>query len=361
MKSIAILVDNAPARIERVTKIADSLGKEGNDVIVIYPRPLDALDRYRRLGIPCIRRPAILQYVTFGMGVFIALLLLRRRIIHFVNHPDYLIPLLCIACKIGGHKLVYDRRVDFSEVVARSHPGSARIARLFEHLGYRCAKAIIIVVPSFAVRLTRYKEKVALVPNGVDLTMFRRVDAPHPKFTVICVAALTESEGVDVFVKAASKVRERDRSVEFKVVGDGELMASLTKLSHELGDPVEFLGWIPHRDVPALLASSDICVSSVMPLSYSEVAYPVKLFEYFAAGKPSIISNVVGHLELAKDGQDVVVYDAKDPDDLAAKILDLKGNPDLRKELSENGWLIAKRYSWDEAFHTLIGIYEQLS
>jgi glycosyltransferase involved in cell wall biosynthesis len=183
----------------------------------------------------------------------------------------------------------------------------------------------------------------------------------HTGFIVTCVAALTEVEGVDIFVKAAALVRKREKSIKFEVVGDGEQKQNLMRLSKSLGSPVKFLGWIPHNCIPKTLASSDLCVSSILPISYSRGAYPVKLFEYFAAGIPTVVSNVPGHLELVMDRKNALVYDAYDPSDLAAKIIELKQKPRLRALLSRNALLVAKKFSWDESFKRLNLVYWQLA
>jgi glycosyltransferase involved in cell wall biosynthesis len=361
MRSVVIVVDNDPSRIERITKIASSMQSMGDEVLLISPRYGESVP-YHAIAIPCFRRPAPLHYFTFGVGILIALLFIRRKIVHFVNHPDFVLPAVCLGCKLTGTRMVYDRRVNFAAVIAmRSHPFIASVARTVEEIGYRSADVITVVVPGLRRSLKRYSAKVELVPNGVDLSMFHPDGAPHRKFVVTCVAALTESEGVEVFVKAASLVRKTDRTIMFQVAGDGELGHQLKQLSRKLGGPVVFRGWVSHDQVPALLRSSDVCVSSVVSLPYSRDAHPVKLFEYLASGKPVIVSDVPGHLDLIRDGHNAIVYRAESPTDLAAKIIALKKDPTLRERLSKNGLRVAKKYSWVRCFRKLSDVYSRLS
>jgi glycosyltransferase involved in cell wall biosynthesis len=358
---VIIVVDNVPARIERLTKIAISLIAAGNEVIIVCPSSVQVLPEYRVLRVPCVNGNPFAHYVTFALGVFFVLFRLPRRIVHYVNHPDFALPAVCAASKLAGHKLVYDRRVDFGAIVASRHSRLASFVRLFEEVGCRCADAITVDAPSRKQRCLKYLSKLEVVPNGVELEKFKIQRSKHRGFVVTCVAALTEVEGVDVFVKAASIVRKLDKSVRFQVVGDGELKAELMRLSKSLGNPVQFLGWIPHNQIPRILSSSDACVSSVLPIGYAHGAYPVKLFEYLASGTPTIASDFRGHLDLVKDEKDVLIYPAYDPIALARQILNLKDHPRLQLRLSRNGLRIAERYSWTICFKRLQEVYLQLA
>ena len=357
---VAIVVDNVPARIERLTKIATSLMSAGNEVIVVCPSSVQVLPEYRILRVPCLNGNPFTHYVTFALSVFLILLTLPRRIVHYINHPDFAIPAICAASKLARHKLVYDRRVDFGGVVARRHPRAAKLARIFEETGCRSAAAITVDSPSRKQACLRYLSKLEVIPNGVELEKFNIQRKKHRGFVVTCVAALTEVEGVDVFVRAASLARKHDDSLRFQVVGEGELRTQLVQLSVSLGHSVDFLGWIPHDKIPDVLAASDVCVSSVLPIYYSQGAYPVKLFEYLASGTPTVVSDVQGHLEIVTEGHDALVYRAHDAADLAAKIVNLKENPQLRLHLSRNALRTAGKYSWDKSFGKLIEIYDQI-
>ncbi|MGA8903759.1 MAG: glycosyltransferase family 4 protein [Candidatus Bathyarchaeia archaeon] len=357
---VTIVVDNAPARIERLTKIAQSLQSAGNEVTVVCPGSVPVLPLYSVRRIASLMTNSFTKYLSFMIGIFFALLAERRKIVHYVNHPDYAVPAVCAACLLGRHKLVYDRRVDFGGVVASRHPKLAFFARVIEEVGCRSASAITVDSPSRKQRLMKYARKLEVIPNGVSLGEFAVPRKKHTGFVVKCVAALTEVEGINIFVKAAFLARKRDKSILFEVVGDGELRSSLIRLSRSLGSPVKFLGWVPHNLIPEVLASSDICVSSVLPISYSRGSYPVKLFEYFASGTPTVVSDVPAHLELVTDRKHALVYHAYDPAELARKVIELKRNPRLRSRLSRNAILIARRFSWDESFRRLNSVYRQL-
>lgn len=357
---VTIVVDNVPARIERLTKIARSLESVGHEMLVVCPASVPVIPAYPVRRISTLNASSFTKYLSFMIRVFFALLAQPRRIVHYVNHPDYALPAVCAASLIVGHRLVYDRRVDFGGVVARRYPRLAFVARVIEEIGCRCASAITVDSPSRKQRCIRYASKLEVIPNGVDLKEFSVPRKRHAGFVVTCVAALTEVEGVDVFVKAASVAKERDRSIIFQVVGDGEQRSILMELSRSLGAQVRFLGWISHDQIPEVLASSDVCVSSVLPIAYSHGAYPVKLFEYLASGTATVVSNVPGHLEIVTDRQEALVYQANDPSDLAAKILELKTNTRLRSHLSRNSVRIAKGFSWDECFRRLNSVYQQL-
>ena len=131
---VAIVVDNIPARIERLTKITTSLSSMGSEVIVLCPSSAEVLPQYRVLRVPCLSGNPVTHYVTFALGIFLILLTLPGRIVHYVNHQDFAIPAVCAASKLARHKLVYDRRVDFGGIAGRRHPRVAILARTLEEI-----------------------------------------------------------------------------------------------------------------------------------------------------------------------------------------------------------------------------------
>ena len=71
-----------------------------------------------------------------------------------------------------------------------------------------------------------------------------------------------------------------------------------------------------------------------------------KTFEYLAAGKPIIVSNVVGREGFLIEGKNCITYEPENPKDLAEKIKKLLNNNELKKQMQNNNTKLAKKYSW---------------
>jgi L-malate glycosyltransferase len=203
-------------------------------------------------------------------------------------------------------------------------PMQLRVQRLM------CRAATCVVVNAGAVRdwlvADGYdRDRIAVIPNGVDLDAFRApVDAASvrrdlgfepdaPLVTV--VSRVTRLKGLEQFIGAAATLADRHPRARFVVAGepapgDGLYLASLERLAARLGigDRIVFAGL--RRDVPALLGASTV---AVMP-SLNE-ALSNALLESMAAGAPTVATRVGGTPEALTDGETGLLVP---PDDNAA-------------------------------------------
>jgi glycosyltransferase involved in cell wall biosynthesis len=125
------------------------------------------------------------------------------------------------------------------------------------------------------------------------------------------------------------------------MVGDGILRKELEAQSVRLGiaDRVKFLG--VRNDVPDLLRASEVFVLS----SLSEAA-SLTLMEAMATGLPSVITDVGGNHEIARDEVEALMFERRDAEGLAACLLRLQSEPDLARSLGS-----AARRRAEERFH----------
>lgn len=169
-------------------------------------------------------------------------------------------------------------------------------------------------------------EKSAVIYNGLDPAGFSReeraavraelaIETSAPAVGI--VANLRPVKGLEDFVRAAAHVVERRPEAQFLIVGTGQEEARLRSLAAELGlgERLRLLG--ARSDVPRLLATLDVGVLA----SHFE-SFPNAVLEYLATGLPVVSTDVGGVREAVEDGVDGFIVPPKDPDALAAKILD---------------------------------------
>jgi glycosyltransferase involved in cell wall biosynthesis len=358
---VFIAIQGPPARVERITKIVTSLRQLGARVYVVCPSGSEVLREYDTIFLPYLDFPFSRSW-SFSLQLFLLLIRRKPNLVHFVNYPDFAIVSVCLAKYQGSFKVVYDKRSQWSKIVSYVSPKWRSVASIVTSLGECLSDGISVVVPSFKDELSRYGRKVAIVPNGVDLQMFKPERFENASPTVACVGGLTESEGPRIFIQAASIVRKRLPEVEFVWVGSGWGNEDQTykQLSDDLGAGVRFTGWVEHTQVSKHINNATVCVSPVLPWPSSDVAFPVKLFEYLACMKPVVVSNTRGHLQLISHGVNGLVYDCYDAFDLAEKVVAVLTNPVLREELAKQGRKLAEQYSWENCFKRLLYLYRKV-
>jgi len=137
-------------------------------------------------------------------------------------------------------------------------------------------------------------------------------------------------KGHDVFIKGAAKVLEKRKDVRFVIAGDGNGRDELVKLIDSLGikDYVIFAGFI--KDIYSFINFVDINT-----LTSRCESFPYVLMEGARLKKPTVSSRVGGIPDLIEDGVTGCLFESENHNELAAKILSLVDNKDLRQKLGE--------------------------
>lgn len=171
------------------------------------------------------------------------------------------------------------------------------------------------------------RERITVIPNGVDVERFWRVPAPErvagapPRIgSVGCLAARKD---YGTLLEALAILAKRDLRFETALVGDGPEREALEAQAAKLGltDRVQFLGERP--DIEKLLKTFDLFV-----LSSREEGIPNALLEAMAAGLPSVATAVGGTPEVLDDGRTGWLVPARDPRPLAEALADALNRPD---------------------------------
>lgn len=189
------------------------------------------------------------------------------------------------------------------------------------------------------------KRDIPVIANGVampsavaeadaeDIRQELNISSGH--LLIGCVARLTREKGHIFLLEAfADVVRRSAIPVFLLLMGDGVEKEPLQQFCHRLGlqDRVRFLG---HRgDVPAFLRQLDLFV---LP-SLSE-GLPMALLEAMAAAVPVLSTTVGGIPDILDHGQAGVLVSPGDVPALAAAMLELIQDRDLRDTLALRGRL----------------------
>ena len=112
----------------------------------------------------------------------------------------------------------------------------------------------------------------------------------------------------------------------------------------------------PHEEVPDWLRAADI---HVLP-SWQE-GMPNVLLEAMATGLPAVVTPVGGVPEVVRDGVNACLVPVKDADSLAAALIRLVGDGDLRARLGAAARdTICEGFSWKRNAQQHLVLYEQV-
>jgi glycosyltransferase involved in cell wall biosynthesis len=170
-------------------------------------------------------------------------------------------------------------------------------------------------------------DRTVVIPNAVDVAGAPRSQAvARERPLILAVGRLKGPKDFPTLVRALGKLTPG--SFDALIVGDGPDRGRLEEEIAALGlqGRVRLTG--ERRDVPELLARADVFV-----LSSASEGMPVSVLEAMAAGLPIVASRVGGVPEQIADSETGLLVEPGDPDELAASLMRLIQDPDLRRSL----------------------------
>jgi len=237
------------------------------------------------------------------------------------------------------------------------HYGLTRLRLLailiIQNLAFRRAAGVIF--------LTRYAGKViqkscgtlsnvTYIPHGVNAafkkSQVRSVWPVAPKNPIHCIyvsnAEMYKHQWV--VVKAIAILRNRGYNLFLRLVGGGQgtaqkLLMNAIKVSCVDEDFVEQFEFLPHSEVPFLLADSNLFI-----FASSCENMPVTLVEAMAVGLPIACSNRGPMPEVLGDGG--VYFNPEEAVSIAAAVERIIVSKDLRLSIALQAKLFSQQYHW---------------
>lgn len=161
------------------------------------------------------------------------------------------------------------------------------------------------------------ERKIEVVPHFIDL------EGRTPRFEsearVAFVGRLSEEKGVDVLLRAMKEARY----LTCAIIGDGPEKENLRALAAELRlENVEFLGALHNEALDREIARAK---ALILP-SQSYETFGLTALEAYAWGKPVIASRIGALPEVVREGETGLLFDPREPKELAVHLNWLQGN-----------------------------------
>jgi glycosyltransferase involved in cell wall biosynthesis len=203
--------------------------------------------------------------------------------------------------------------------------------------------------------------RVILVPPGVDCSKIfalRRSKIGTDSFKVGFVGALFWWQGVDILVRAVSKLASSGVRIKLVLVGDGPERNRILGLCHKLKVDCIITGYMNHEMALKIMSQLDVLVVPRVRMSSTENVLPIKIIEAWALGIPVIATRhkIFDYLGL-RDGEDLL-YCEPEPSDVADKIMILVNDIELRRKLANNGYLRASEFCYEKISRRLLSIID---
>lgn len=323
------------------------------------------------LGDEVIKGVKILDVGSFGgnrlLRMFISTYRVYRKarslkadIFHF-HDPELMF--IGIILKLSGSKVIFDVHEDLPCQVLRKQwvPKLLRFPLSFfvkvaEYITAKTVSSVVTVTPKIADRF--YFTKTVEVRNYVSLNEFSIKDLEiNNKYRITYIGGITKDRGILSMVSAFSNLDYTfTLGGKFQETGLYDKAKSLPGWQH-----VEYLGWQSREQVTSILEETLIGLVVLQPTGDYEDAFPVKLFEYMAAGAAVIASDFPLWREIVDSSKCGICVDPTDSNAISQAIDMLMNNKELIYEMGQNGQkAVQNKYNWQGESDKLIELYRQL-
>jgi glycosyltransferase involved in cell wall biosynthesis len=203
-------------------------------------------------------------------------------------------------------------------------------------------------------------ERVRVIEMGMDLALWRNRPARTPKRTgeaveLVLVGSLHPSKGQLDALAAFSRPELVDRGdYRLRVIGDGdqEMLVPLVQANPN----VEVLGPYEQGDLPALLSSADVGLSTSLFETFDRVTR-----EYLLAGLPVVANPNLGIEGLVVHDENGLLYDRATPDGLARAVCQTLDDRPLLERLTVGATITASKLAFQDAeMAELVSLYDEV-
>ena len=291
--------------------------------------------------------------------VFRQSLKIKADLYHF--HDPELIP-VGILLRFMGAKVIYDIHEDVPRQVLRKPwiPTklkwlTSKLVSLFEYIASKIVTAIVTVTPTIAERFR--KSLVVEVRNYVSLDEFSTEPTYKYKNLITYAGGITCDRGIMQMIDAIGLTESsltlagnfQDKKVE-KVC-----------MQKQAWSKVNYKGWLSREEIKETLDNTLIGLVVLQPTGDYEDAYPVKMFEYMAAGIAVISSNFSLWSDIIDKSNCGICVDPTSPEDIANAINYMVNNREETIEMGKRGRLaVTKYYNWNSQEKKLLELYSTL-
>jgi glycosyltransferase involved in cell wall biosynthesis len=291
-----------------------------------------------------------------------------------IVHAHWVIPGGVIAAAAAGSRPLVVSLHGSDVFVAERHFLARRAARTT----FARASAVTACsedLRSRAISLGANASRSSVISYGVDSGRFKPdlmqrahgrsrlgIDGDAP--LIFALGRLVEKKGFEYLIDATALLKADYPNLRVVIAGEGDLGVSLRARARAAGvtEHVQFLGVVPHDEVPTLLAAADVAVApSVHDEAGNVDGLPNTVMETMASATPLVTTRAGGIGSIATEGETARLVPERDAAALASAIRDLLRQPALRASLGSRAReLVCHHHSWERVARDFEAVYERV-
>ncbi len=347
-------------------KEAKTLAKAGYNVVLIAQHTREeTVDGIRIVPLPKPKNR--FERMTKVVWRLLKLALKEKADVYHFHDPE-LIP-VGVILKFFGKKVIYDVHEDVPEqILSKDYipkflkklvSGSFKI---FENYSSKAFSFVITATDAIACKFLKSTSNVISVKNYISGEYAKtkaQSKISHNVLKVIFVGGIYRERGIIEGIKAMNLLS--DLPLKFILYGSVDKKFLLELKSLDMMERLDYQGIIPYTEVADKLKEADIGFICDYPLKRHMEGLPVKLFEYMAAGLPSIASNFQLWKQIVEKCNCGICVNPTKPEEIANAVRHLYRNPEIRSLMGQNGRMaVLAEYNWEKENKKLLYVYSKI-
>lgn len=223
--------------------------------------------------------------------------------------------------------------------------------------------------------------KITILPNSCNPERFEpkerdeqlaaKLSIPSTVPVIGYIGTFVQYEGLEHLAEACGLLKEKGVEFRLLIVGNentaGEDKGPISEAIESIAYKYQFEEWlimpgrVPHEEVESYYSLIDIAPFPRKPQPVTEMVSPMKPLEAAAMKKAIVVSSVRALTDMITDGENGLVFEKGNVDDLAKKLYELASDKKLRIELGEKArdWVENER-TWQITSNKMNGILNKL-
>ncbi|MFA6201057.1 MAG: glycosyltransferase family 4 protein [Bacteroidales bacterium] len=324
--------------------------------------------------------PRLLNYFSFVFSsLWFGLFKIKKQDVLLVESPPLFLGITAyLLSRAKGAKMIFNVSDLWPESAEKleiiNNKTLLSMATKLEEFCYRKSALITGQTQGIVRNIeTRFPNKtVYWLKNGVDINFYdvnktqsesnawRKANGYSDEdFILFYGGIIGHAQGLDIILNAAKMVEDKPR-IKFVMLGSGPEKERLLALKEELNlNNLEFYDAVPKTKMQEIIMDMNATIVPLKRLDLFKGAIPSKIFENLALKKPILLGLEGEAKELFIDeGNCGLAFEPENTEELVKQILVLYNNPELSKQLGENGLKYAsENFNRDKIAE---GLYEEL-
>jgi len=350
-------IPSRTANSVHIMKMCSALAKNGNEVTLFAPKlksyeqiNSSVFDYYNVVNNFTIHR---VLFPNFKYGIYIYAINCLFSIYRYKPKFIYSRSLLCsLFSSLARKPMLLELHYPIEKSSNFQYPGFKRFIRskIFRNL-------IVITEPLKRIYLQRFlmpSNKITVLPDGADMPTFKNnaINFINDKLNVGYTGHLYKGRGINLIIELA----RRSKWAFFHIVGGNvDDIEKLKKNTMEI-DNLKIYGFLSPKETEKIRLNMDVLLAPYQKkvmlgsgkLTTEEWMSPLKVFEYMAAGKAIIASDLPVLHEVLDNGRNCIMCPPSTTELWIEALNKLNQNQKLRENLGKTAQEDLKlKYTWD--------------